>query len=30
MRTRGLRRLEREIPDSVVAKIAQDIYSVFE
>jgi hypothetical protein len=30
MRTRGLHRLEREIPDSDIAKIAQDIYSVFE
>jgi hypothetical protein len=30
MRTRGLHRLEREIPDSDLAKIAQDIYSTFE
>lgn len=30
MRTRGLHRLEREIPDADIAKIAQDIYSVFE
>jgi hypothetical protein len=30
MRTRGLHRMEREIPDSEVAKIAQDIYSTFE
>jgi len=30
MRTRGLHRLEREIPDADIAKIAQDVYSVFE
>jgi hypothetical protein len=30
LRTRGLHRLEREIPDSEIAKIAQDIYSTFE
>ena len=30
MRTRGLHRLEREIPDADIAKIAQDIYWVFE
>ena len=30
MRTRGLHRLEREIPDADIAKIAQDLYSVFE
>jgi hypothetical protein len=30
LRTRGLHRLEREIPDSDIAKIAQDIYSTFE
>jgi hypothetical protein len=30
MRTRGLHRLDREIPDADIAKIAQDIYSVFE
>jgi hypothetical protein len=30
MRTRGLHRLEREIPDSEIAKIAQDVYSTFE
>ncbi len=30
MRTRGLHRLEREIADSDVAKIAQEIYYVFE
>ncbi len=30
MRTRGLHRLEREIPDLDIAKIAQDIYSTFE
>lgn len=30
LRTRGLHRLEREIPESQIAKIAQDIYSTFE
>jgi hypothetical protein len=30
LRTKGLHRLEREIPDSEIAKIAQDIYSTFE
>jgi len=30
LRTRGLHRLEREIPDSDISKIAQDIYSTFE
>jgi len=30
MRTRGLHRMEREIPESDLAKIAQDIYSAFE
>jgi hypothetical protein len=30
LRTRGLHRLERELPDSDIAKIAQDIYSTFE
>lgn len=30
MRTRGLHRLEREIPAGEIAKIAQDLYSVFE
>ena len=30
LRTRGLHRLEREIPDLEIAKIAQDIYSTFE
>src|SRR6202023_3475419 len=30
LRTRGLHRLERELPDSDIAKIAQDIYSAFE
>jgi hypothetical protein len=30
LRTRGLHRLEREIPESDIAKIAQDIYSTFE
>lgn len=30
MRTRGLHRLEREIPDADIAKIAQDLDSVFE
>jgi hypothetical protein len=30
MRTRGLHRMEREIPDSDIAKIAQEIYSTFE
>ena len=30
LRTHGLHRLEREIPDSDISKIAQDIYSTFE
>ena len=30
MRTRGLHRLEREIPESDIDKIAQDVYSTFE
>lgn len=30
LRTRGLHRLEHELPDSDIAKIAQDIYSTFE
>jgi len=30
MRTHGLHRLEREIPDADIAKIAQEIYLVFE
>jgi hypothetical protein len=30
IRTRGLHRMEREIPDSDIAKIARDIYSIFE
>ena len=30
LRTRGLHRLEREIPDAEISKIAQDIYSTFE
>ena len=30
LRMRGLHRLEREIPDSEICKIAQDVYSTFE